>query len=162
MSSRNTKQDHKSGIVAATSKSKLLEKPWSHLGKRKIAGVVHDGGIDPTLKLSGEVLKMIFYIHHFASRKEKSGEKIVTDPVKAHGHEWVLTIYPRGREESPKSGDLEFVGVFLGLKRQSGGGYVSVRANVAFHIGLYHKSLVETFTSCSGRGFDKAILVSTW
>ena len=157
MSSRNTKQDQKSDIVAVKSTSKLSEKPWSLLGKRKIAGVVHDGGIDPNLKLSGEVLTMIFHIHHFASR---SCETVIrTEPVEAHGQEWVLTIRPRVVDESTKLGSLEFVGVFLGLADK--GPSKRVRANVAFHIGPYHKSFVHTFTAGRGTGVKQAILVGS-
>ncbi|OEU08646.1 hypothetical protein FRACYDRAFT_249542 [Fragilariopsis cylindrus CCMP1102] len=44
----------------------------------------------------GNKEEMQFHIHDFAKLKQEKGAYIVTENVKAHGHLWMLRIYPRG------------------------------------------------------------------
>lgn len=70
----------------------------------------------PPMVLTGKPETMVFRIHGFPDREEKRLEFIKTNPVRAHGHQWWLKIYPRGGYNS--SEEVEHVSLFLGCDTQ--------------------------------------------
>lgn len=77
--------------------------------KPKIVGASDTFG--PAMVLTGKPEKMVFRIHGFPDREEQRDESFDTSPVKAHGHQWQLEMYPRGHESSSK--EVEHVTLYL-------------------------------------------------
>ena len=75
----------------------------------KVAGSTSYGNAPN--EFSGYKETMYFHLHNFANLKQKRGECINTDTIKAHGHLWKLQIYPRGDTESKT--DVEYISLDL-------------------------------------------------
>jgi len=72
------------------------------------------------------VQQLVFDIHDFKNRQELPGQSFCTPSVKAHGHDWCLEIYPRGRD-SPQ--DPQQV-VAVDLKHENGRGRIQYRVSI--------------------------------
>ena len=51
---------------------------------------------EPSKKLWTDVETLKLEIHNFNDRKENNDQFVETPPVKAHGYEWIIAVYPRG------------------------------------------------------------------
>ena len=91
--------------------------------------------------------KLLFRVHEFEHRKEKFGEYFITATGRAHGAEWCLHVYPRGKE-NPNDG---YVSLFLVNK-----GKESVTLNFEFkcHTHITYAKQHE-FMSNRGHGWTE-------
>jgi hypothetical protein len=76
----------------------------------KLAGQTSYGNI-PKEFLDSNYEMMQFHIHDFANIKLDKGGCFFTNTIKAHGHLWKLSIYPRG--DCRSNTDTEYVAMFL-------------------------------------------------
>ena len=69
--------------------------------KRKIVGSSSIG--NPPKRLKKDIETLEYKVYNFADREEKRGERVEVPALQAHGHKWVLRVYPKGNSKSTRS-----------------------------------------------------------
>jgi BTB/POZ domain len=103
-----------------------------------------------------DVKRMRFDIHNMAELPHETGKSVRTPSIRAHGHNWFLIFFPRGRSDSDE--EKGTVAVFLHCDTSS-----PVRARFSFKMGPVQKKPrgFHTFQDNRGQGFESLVTRDT-